>query len=330
MKNNNKLLLFIGVILFAIFLIYLSSSFYQLIVLSLIIAYLVHPLKKKLMEKISSENIASALSLLIGSLLISFFLIILLISLYNSVSGIKNILAKSQDFELAFLSITLLKDINLSQLLTTAGLNQIFNIIQFIILIVPNLIINIVIFIVLLFYFIKYWEDIISVIKGLVPPGEIKYFNIFFSKIDVIMKSIFQTQFLTALIQSIIIFIFLLFLQVPYSFELTLFTFIMCFLSITSMVVPVGVNLYYLYLGITTGDFMTFIITLAFSGFIFIIDDFIKPAISKKLANTNPVVFLLGVFGGLSTLGFTGFIIGPLITTSLYTLFQIAYTEKID
>jgi predicted PurR-regulated permease PerM len=329
MKNTNKLLLMIGIVLFAIFLIYLSSSFYQIIALSLIMAYLVYPLKKKMMKYTKSENLASALSLLIGSLMLAVFLVILLLSVYNSVSGIKNILAKSQDFELAFLSITLLKNINLSQILTTAGLSQLINIIQLIILIVPNFLVNFIIFSILLFYFIKYGKDIAYIIRGMVPPGEIRYFDVFFNKINLVMKSIFQAQFFTALIQAALLFIFLLFLHIPFSFELSLFTFIMCFLSITSMVVPIGLNIYYFYLGVSSGNFSTFFITLAFSVFIFIIDDFIKPAISKKIANTNPVVFLLGVFGGLSTLGLTGFIVGPLITTSVFTLFEIT-TNKIN
>jgi predicted PurR-regulated permease PerM len=202
------------------------------------------------------------------------------------------------------------------------------SIIQFIILIVPNLIINLTIFTILLFYFIKYWEDIIFIIRGIVPPGEIRFFDKFLNKLDLTMNSIFQAQFLTALIQSAFLFIFMLILQIPYSFELTLFTFIMCFLSITSMIVPIGLNIYYFYEGITTGNYTIFFITLAFSAFIFVIDDFIKPAISKKIANTNPAVFLLGVFGGLSTLGFTGFVIGPLITTSLSTLFEIIYEDN--
>jgi predicted PurR-regulated permease PerM len=327
MKNTNKLLLLIGIVLFAVFLIYLSSSFYQIIALSLIMAYLVYPLKKKILQYTSSENLASALSLLTGSLILAAFLIILLLCVYNSVSGIKNILAKSQDFELAFLSITLLKNINLSQILTTAGLNQLLNIIQLIILIIPNFLVNFAIFSILLFYFIKYGKDIAYMVRGIVPPGEIRYFDIFFDKINLIMKSIFQAQFLTALIQATLLFIFLLFLQLPFSFELAIFTFIMCFLSITSMIVPIGLNVYYFYIGIASGNFITFFITLAFSAFIFVIDDFIKPAISKKIANTNPVIFLLGVFGGLSTLGLTGFIVGPLITTSLFTLFEIT-TDK--
>lgn len=325
MKNTNKLLLLIGIVLFSIFLIYLSSSFYQIILLSLTIAYLVNPLKKKILKHVSSENLASVISLIVGSILLGIFFLIVIICLYNSVLGIKDILAKSKDFELAFLSITLLKNINLNEILTTAGINQLLNIIQFIILVVPNLLINLTIFIILLFYFIKYWEDIIYMIRGLVPPGEIRYFDIFFKKMDLVMKSIFQAQFFTALLQSAMLFIFLILLKIPYSFELTIFTFLMCFLSITSMVVPIGLNIYYFYIGLNTGDFIIFFITLAFSSVIFVTDDFIKPFISKKIANTNPIVFLLGVFGGIATFGFTGFIVGPLITTSFYNLFEITY-----
>jgi len=329
MKNNNKLLLLIGIALFAVFLVYLSSSFYQIIASSIILAYLINPFKKKISTKVSDDNLACFLSMLIGSLILLIFMSIILISLFNSASGIKDILAKGEDFEIAFMSINLLKNINLNEVLTTAGLNQFLNIVQLIILVVPNLLINAIIFLVLLFYFIKYWDDIIYIIRGVIPPGEIRYFDVFFSKVDLVMKSIFQAQFLTALIQTSLVFAALLLLQVPYAFELSLFTFIMGFLSITSMLVPLGLNVYYFYEGVVTGNFIIFFLTVGFSLLIFVIDDFIKPIISKKVANTNPVIFFLGIFGGVATLGFTGFVIGPIITTSFQTLFEIAYDDKI-
>ncbi len=325
MKYNSKLLLIIGIVAFAIFLVYLSSSFYQIISLSIIIAYLVSPLKKRILKKIKSENIATLISMAAGSLLLVAFIAIMLLSIYNSMSGIKNILAKSEEFELAFLSITLLKNINISEILTSAGLSQLLNALQFIILIVPNMVLNSIIFLVLVFYFTKYWEELGYIIRGLIPPGELKYFDQFFEKINLVMKSIFHAQFFTAFTEASIIFIFLIILGIPYSFELALFSFIMGFLSITTMIVPLGLNVYYFYEGIQSGNFLIFFITLAFSGFIFVIDDFIKPLIGKKVANINPVVFLLGIFGGISTLGVTGFVLGPLITASFQTLFEITY-----
>ncbi|MDD2678826.1 MAG: AI-2E family transporter [Candidatus Nanoarchaeia archaeon] len=328
MRHNNKLLIIIGIILLIIFLAYLSASLYQILALSMIIAYFVHPLKKKIMKLIKNENFASLLAMLSGFLILSSIILILLLSIYNSASGIKSLLAKNPDIELAFLSITLFKNINIIELLTATGINQLFNMIQLMILIIPSLAVNALIFFLFLFYFIKYGQDIAALIKGLIPPGEIKNFETFSSKLNNVMKSIFQAQFITAFVETALIFVFLSILGIPLAFELSLLTFMLGFLSITTILVPIGINIYHFYLATLTGNFSIFFITIAFSLFIFVIDDFIKPLISKKIAKTNPALFLLGIFGGITTLGFTGFIIGPVITSSLKIIFEILYPPK--
>lgn len=328
MKSNNKLLLMIGIIFFLIFLIYLSSSFYQVLVLSIIIAYFVHPLKKKLLKKIKSTNIASLIALLAG---LSFFLIffsIIIFSIYNGVSFIRNLLSSSDELRIFLLSFDLLKDLNFEQILTSAGVSQLLNFIQILILLMPNAIINIIIFFIFLFYFIKYGEDILLIIRGVIPPAELRLFDSFIEKINLVMKSLFSAQFLTPFIEAIVIFIFLVIMKIPFSFELAFFSFLMGFLNITSMIVPLGLNAYYFYLGVQTNNYVLFFISLGLSIFIFLVDDFIKPFIGKKIANTNPILFILGLFGGIHTLGFTGFIVGPLITTSLQLLYEINFEKK--
>ena len=329
MKNANKLLLIIGILLLSIFLIYLSSSFYQLLTLSLIIAIFVHPLKKKILTKINNESVASLLALLTGVVVVLIVILMLLFSLYNSVSVVKSMLTKNSEIELALLSITFFKDINFNELLTTAGINQLFNAVQLILLVVPNMLINVIIFSLFLFYFIKYGEEIFNVIRGLIPPGEIRNFDTFAEKMNLIMKSIFQAQFFTAFIQTTMLFIYLLILKMPYSFELSLLNFVIGFLGITGMTAPVIVNIYHFYLATLSGDYSTFIATLVFSLIMFFTDDFVKPLITKHIAKTNTVLFILGALGGITTLGLTGFIIGPLITSSMKVLFDISYPKKI-
>jgi len=184
------------------------------------------------------------------------------------------------------------------------------------------------VFLFFLFYFIKYGEEIIEAVRGIVPPAEIKYFDKFTNRLNSMMKAIFQGQFITSLVQSVVLFVFLLFLGTPYAFELTFFTFLLCFFNITVAIVPTFLTIFYLYQGYLMGDYTLFLINVIFLLFITTIDNVIKPLIGEKTASFNPVFFILGLTGGALTLGFTGFIIGPLIFGMFQAALEILFENK--
>jgi len=64
--------------------------------------------------------------------------------------------------------------------------------------------------------------------------------------------------------------------------------------------------------------------TIVISG----IDNLIKPKIIGAKAEVHPIVVLIGVIGGLSFLGFAGFIVGPLILALFLALLEIYEKEK--
>jgi len=58
------------------------------------------------------------------------------------------------------------------------------------------------------------------------------------------------------------------------------------------------------------------------------IDNFIRPKIIGDRAKANPVLILLGVFGGLQLFGFFGIFVGPVILVILVTLLDIHLEGK--
>ncbi|MBN1923553.1 MAG: AI-2E family transporter [Nanoarchaeota archaeon] len=327
MKPKNKLFVLISVIALLLLLLYLSRDLYQILALSMIVAYFVQPLKKYLMKILNNESLVSVLCMIFGFSLLSVIIIVFVSSVYSSLVGIASFAAEAQNIKLINDTINLFDSYNINQPLTDAGLNQIVNIIQSLFFFTPQLAISIVIFMFFLFYFIKYGEEIINIIRGIVPPAEMKYFDKFIVRVNSIMRAIFRGQFITALVQSMILLFFLLFLGTPFAFELTFFTFLLCFFGITVSLVPLGLNIYYFYQGYVTGDYFIFIITVAFTIFITTIDNIIKPLIGERQANFNPVFFILGLTAGALTLGFTGFIIGPLLYGMFQSALEIYYEE---
>lgn len=323
MEKRQILILFLnlGIILF---LLYLSIPFYQIFLLSVILAYFIFPVKKWLMKKVNNENLASLLSMLIG--VFGLFLIIILVvsSLISGVKGIGSFANDAASLELINNTINLFESYNIQEPLTQAGVNQIVNFMQNLAFSTPQIIINLIVFIFLLFYFIKYGEEIINSIRKLIPTDEVKSFDRFTKRVNQMMRAIFYGQFITAFVQSIILFLFVWWLGLSYAFELSLFTFIMCFFNITVAVVPIGINIYYFFMG----DYTLFVISVIFTLFITTIDNIIKPIIGEKTAHMNPVFFILGITTGALTLGFTGFIIGPLLFGMFQAGLEIVFEKK--
>ena len=57
-------------------------------------------------------------------------------------------------------------------------------------------------------------------------------------------------------------------------------------------------------------------------------DNILKPKLIADKAKVHPVVVLIGVFGGLSLMGFVGFIVGPLILALLQAVLEVYEKEK--
>lgn len=58
------------------------------------------------------------------------------------------------------------------------------------------------------------------------------------------------------------------------------------------------------------------------------IDNILKPKLIGEAARIHPVIVLVGVFGGLAFMGFTGFIVGPLILALLEAMLEVYEKEK--
>jgi predicted PurR-regulated permease PerM len=87
----------------------------------------------------------------------------------------------------------------------------------------------------------------------------------------------------------------------------------------TSLVIIPGV----LYL-FFTGD-TTHAVGLLFWGVacVGLIDNILGPKLIEKNINIHPLLILLSVLGGIAFFGVIGFILGPIVLSFLFTLFQI-------
>lgn len=60
------------------------------------------------------------------------------------------------------------------------------------------------------------------------------------------------------------------------------------------------------------------------------VDNLVRPILVKRLGNINPVVTLLGAFGGLEVFGIVGVVIGPILLAFFFLLVQVFRSEIFD
>jgi predicted PurR-regulated permease PerM len=87
----------------------------------------------------------------------------------------------------------------------------------------------------------------------------------------------------------------------------------------TSLVILPGI-LYLVFMGESTHAFGLLLWGVVCVG---LIDNFLGPKLIEKGINIHPLLILLSVLGGITYFGVTGFILGPIVLSFMFTLFAI-------
>lgn len=326
-KLNNNFLL-IAVFSLIILIVYLGRDFLQIFTISGFIAFYIFPLKNKLKKKLNNEVIVSLILLFLGILLMLIILLIIVSLLVSGYSNFNKFISNSTESEMILRISNFVDSFDFTSSLTETGLSSINEFIQNLIMLIPGLLLNSVVFVFILFYFIRYGEIIIEFIKSLIPISEKSDFNKLLSRINLMMNGLVKGQLLSAILQAFSMFIFYTLLKFPFSFEVSIIAFIIIFLGFYSSIVPILMVIYYLYQGFVSGNYNFFLYNIIFALFVTSIDNVIKPIIGKTAGKFNMLLFIIGTMGGLLTLGYTGFLLGPLIIGLFQITFEIYFKEK--
>lgn len=163
------------------------------------------------------------------------------------------------------------------------------------------------------------YDKAIELIKDMSPlPDELD--QIYINRFVAMTKAMFKGIFVIALIQGIIAGVFMAVAGTWYVFFLTI-------LAIFVAVLPLGVNILTIPIGIVhflLGNTWQGILIVAGSLLVVSqIDNLIRPKLVSSDAYLNPSLVLLGAFGGLAWFGMLGVIYGPIIAIFFVTTIEI-------
>ncbi len=306
MKKLNSKYLFIAVLfLIAILAFLVVKPFINAILSSIVLAYLFRPFYKILNKKIHS-SISSLIIVLISVLIFVVPIIFISQTLYKESLQLYNSLL-STDINPIFTEI-------LDKIIAYISQES-----QSLIRSIPRFLINAFITLFLFYYFLKDGEKIVNSVKNLIPM-ENKHKDIVVREFKRVTSAVVYGLFLIGLLAGVLSTIGFIIFKVPHPFIWGLLTMVVSILpGVGNAVIWLPASL----IKILNNDYFNGI-GLIIYGLIFIsgFEILFKTKLISYKSELHPALIVLGVFGGLALLGFTGLFFGPLILVIFITFLK--------
>ena len=303
-QSLKKYLFWIIVATLLILSVFIIKQFIIALISAFILAYLIRPIHERFSLKLNKK--------LSAIICILFILIIIIIPTAILAGAIANQIKASQDFNFSSIvnkisSLSFLNDANLDEL-KEKSLSVLLSLITSALSYLPHLVLSMLITILGIYYMLINWDSLSDNLESFLPFKDKKRIR---NEISNITRSIVYGYLLIALIEFAIaafgFYIFNVNAFLLLAMLIALFAFIP---GIGPGVVWVPTSIYYF----ITNNYPTAIGVLI-TGLIIsiLIETLLLGKIAGKKAKIHPLIFLLGVLGGVPIFGIFGFIIGPLI-----------------
>lgn len=313
---------------------------------AIVISYVSYPLYKWLLSRLNSKTISALITTVVIVLVLSLPTVFAINALSKEIFA--GYLTAKQYLSLGSSAINCqanvvcnlfelagLKDPNSSSFLSDSlgkATAAIFNKLTAYVISLPKLLANIFVAIFLTYYLLKDGHKLVSYMKSLLPIKQANQ-DLLIKRFNDVTYAVVYGNLIVAIIQGVLTSIgFLIFgVGSPLIWGIvTMFTSLIPFLGAVVVWLPAAILL--IISGYTSGDGATLLKGLALLLYgTFIIssmDNILKPKIISGRANLHPALVLLGVISGLSALGITGIILGPVIIALAATIIDVAYRQK--
>lgn len=320
MNRGQAFLLFILAIVSALLYV-ITEPFLAYVIFAVILAYVLYPLHKRLAPWLSdhtSERIGrfiSPLVLMIGAVFAVLiplgYVVVRLVTDLESIaageSGLQTRVLEERFAELTGVEIDFVQGLELvGEVLVEAIAGDATNLL----LSLLDLALGGALVLFLVFYLLRDGPRFVVWLRENTPLPE-HVANRLIEQIDKTTWGAVIGHGFAALVQAIVAGIGLYFVGIPNVFFWTFVMFILAFLPLIGAFLVWAPAAGYLYLIGDVGEG----VFLAVYGLLIVslIDYYVRPIVIDRRARLNPAVLLVGVFGGLYSMGFIGLFVGPII-----------------
>lgn len=323
--RRNTAIVLISVL--ALFLGYALLSYINGIFGALILYVIFNPLYKKLNRKIKNKTV-SALSIILFTVLLIIIPMFLLTSVL--VGEVQDIAKEAQELVFEVQSLELIDNYVQNVDIQDYLRSQISNIGTFIkssllqaINKVTGFIINLIIAYFLLFYMFLNSDKLMEVAYEFIPFKK-KNSKLLIQEFKNVTNAVVVSTGAIAVLQGVLLGVGLYIFGVPGAALWGAIGIILSFLPVVGVpLIWLPAGGYKLFIGEPWAALGVFIWGLVLSN----IDNFIRPALQKKVGRMHPLISLVGVFIGLPFFGIMGLIIGPLLLSYFFLALKMFKEE---
>ncbi len=337
MVNNitiKKAVLFVAILFIFLLAFLILKNILIAIAVALLLAYIFHPLFKKIKIYAKNSSLSAALMILIIVIIIAIPIVLLAPIAIRQVFGAYVYLQKV-DFAQAFVNLfPNLIDGELANVLS-ANINNVIgkfftyflNSFTDLIVNAPNLLLQFAVFLFTFFFAVRDGDKLKQYAYNLSPFSESteKKFLLEFRHIT---DAVIYGQVLIGIVQGLALGVGLFILGVPNALVLTILA------TVVSIIPVLGSWLVWLPVGallILTGNvFSGGAILLYGMFFVSVIDNILRPVFLSRHSNLPIVVSVIGTIGGLYYFGIIGLVLGPLILAYVLILIDFYKQGKLD
>ncbi|MDP3765285.1 MAG: AI-2E family transporter [Nanoarchaeota archaeon] len=332
---------------------YITRPFLPALFTGAIIAYLSHPLYKKILGYIKNRNFASLIVAVFIVLLFTAPIVVTLgliskeayatyttLNQHNLGTNFLKIACKDESYFSckairSFVEFLPENDLDYYLQVTIKKITEFIleNVSKFLASI-PSFLLNFFVMVFVIYYLLKDGEAVGKRIKNILPLKESHKQNVL-DRFHDITYAVFYGNISIAILQGIFGGIGFLILGIPspilWGFVMMLFALIPYF-GTAIVWLPAALNLIFIgYLQNDSPATIKGVILIIYGIFVISsIDNFLKPKLIGLKAKVHPILVLLGVLGGLSLFGFIGLILGPVMLALLMTFVDIYEEEKAE
>ena len=289
------------------------------IVLAVLLAYLLHPLNKRLSKTIKSDDVRAALLTLFTLVAIALPIVYAVQKVTREISsaiqlrgGARQLLENARlwlvEHQAEMLANWMREGVEQGQEFLVSSIPTLFGSVFGSVF---NIILGIFVCLFVFYYFTKEGAAIWSTFLDILPlPAKLK--SEVSREVTGIMRAIFYGQLLTALVQGSVGGIGFAIFQVPQPFFWTVMMILVAFFPFVGspLIWAPAVVLKFM-AGDPTWQWLGLLIYGG--GLVMQIDNVLRPRLISRHSRVHPVVILIGIIGGAKVFGFIGFLVGPVI-----------------
>ncbi|MWV63844.1 AI-2E family transporter [Halorubrum sp. JWXQ-INN 858] len=326
-RGQSFLLLLIGTV--ALLTLFIVLPFVEYVIASVILAYVLYPIHDRLEERIGA--MPSAIALIAASIVAVILPLAYISSVF--VRDLTAIASGETDLDVAAIEARIAEltgeEIEIATWLASAGqvlLESLFGGVGEVFAGVLRASLGAALSLFLLYYVLREGPEFVAWVRELVPlPDDVT--DGLFAKIDATTWGVVIGHISVALLQAVVAGVGLWVAGIP---NVVFWTFVMAVLALLPLI---GAFLVWgpaaVYLVVV--DEVTAGVLLAVYGIAIVsmVDNYARPIVIDKQAHLNPGIILVGVFGGIYSIGFTGLFVGPIVIGVLAATLE-TFREEYD